>query len=64
MSIHDFFCLLIILIYFVYLLAPIKHPCDYNSYHKWWIDRSNWLSARQKSFVARFTSTNRPSPKC
>jgi hypothetical protein len=26
----------------VYLLLPIKHPCDYKSYKSWWSDRSNW----------------------
>ena len=54
MSIHDILSLSIFILYFLYLIAPIKHPCDYNSYSKWWSDRSNWLSARQKSIVARF----------
>lgn len=28
--------------WFTYLLAPIKHPCDYPSYAAWWRDRANW----------------------
>ena len=27
----------------VYLLLPIKHPCDYRSYRSWWSDRRNWF---------------------
>ena len=29
----------------IYLVAPIRHPCDYNSYRAWWEDRRNWGSS-------------------
>lgn len=40
---------------FLYLIAPIKHPCDYHSFSAWWSDRANWLSTSQKRFLAKFT---------
>ena len=33
---------LLFILWFVYLLWPMKHPCDYNSYQQWWEDKENW----------------------
>jgi hypothetical protein len=27
----------------LYLILPIRHPCDYGSYSAWWKDHKNWL---------------------
>lgn len=36
---------LLVALLFTYLVAPIQHPADYNSYRQWWDDRRNWFSA-------------------
>ena len=33
---------IIFLLVAVYLVYPIKHPCDYKSYSAWWADKNNW----------------------
>jgi len=36
---------MLVICFFGYLLAPIKHPCDYNSYSQWLQDIRHWFSA-------------------
>jgi len=31
-----------ILVFLLWLVLPLAHPCDYNSYRQWWADKRNW----------------------
>ena len=57
-----FFCLLcyclwkepsvlgaLILLWYVWAVLPIKHPCDYPSYSAWWADRKNGINYDSKN---------------
>lgn len=33
----------LVLLFFLWLTLPVRHPADYGSYRAWWADRRNWL---------------------
>ena len=36
------------LLFFLWLVLPVAHPCDYNSYRAWLADWRNWV---KKSYL-------------